>query len=90
MHTPGPWEVITQIVEDGFWEYSIAGDKQVVFETVVLSSERHHADASLIAAAPELLDACRSALADHLEHALPDQVLVDQLEDAIEKATGET
>lgn len=53
-HTPGPWEVLeASWDEDGNVRYSLAGIKQASV-----------ADARLIAAAPELLEALQEVFSD--------------------------
>ena len=99
-HTPGPWKVIggTVIItldDDGAMKQSIANtperDGELFWET------RHNAH--LIAAAPELLEACEAAIAylDKLDTPLcfcgddpncPECRTTDKLEKAISKAKG--
>lgn len=68
-HTPGPWEVFAVMnIGEGQKKYIggyIAGVRvdvcQIQFTSTITKEERD-ANASLIAAAPELLEACRIAL----------------------------
>ena len=78
-HTPGPWRA-----SNGGAVY--ADDWQVA---VASRPENYAADARLIAAAPELLAACRQA-ATLLWHARtgPDDPVRAALDAAIAKATG--
>lgn len=83
-HTPGPW-----IVEDfmGRGEYNVrAGDDYVA----IVSEEGHLHNARLIAAAPELLDALKTAVARiKIANADGDNILsawLEQAEAAINKA----
>ena len=92
-HTPGPWEVC-----GGHFVCSASG----VLTASADSAESNagldvlegFANARLIAAAPELLDACRALLRDMLavdaggSFGLELQVGIDQAYKAIAKATG--
>lgn len=82
-HTPGPWVARPDpnacLPDD--WCVGI-GDSLANIDKVAVCSER---DAHLIAAAPDLLDACRKAL-----YALKGREHDQFLRDAISKATGET
>lgn len=89
-HTPGPWEIITKngAVQ---WEYSVVGERQLVFSTTVPNGGMHHANANLIAAAPDLLAACENVMffireCDEDDDAASRDVL-EQLDLAIRKAT---
>lgn len=88
-HTPGPWE---------FVDNSLVGpkidDKPVWLRPVVLRSETglREADASLIAAAPDLLDACQGllkALEDDCRDTRRWGDLMAAAQAAIQKATKE-
>jgi len=62
-HTPGPWEVRYNTVIE-CWDIGKAGEERLAGKLAsVLSSE---ADARLIAAAPDMLDALRGAVDDNL------------------------
>jgi len=81
-HTRGPWEVVPGDWSDdwGVTERGVAGQSiaQMVWEN----------DARLIAAAPDLLQACKIALNDRMYKDWPD--VADILMDAIKKAEGRT
>ena len=76
-HTPGPWatrESATHVtVTNACGDAVFHEDKRIPGVM---------ADARLIAAAPELLDACKAALSD-------DQPYIDKCRAAIAKATGQ-
>lgn len=59
-HTPGPWKIDYE--PDWPWLGVMAGD-EVVVATGASDEPRVRADFALIAAAPDLLAACRLALA---------------------------
>lgn len=98
-HTPGPWRVF--ICDDGGqwsgWPLSINAvddeDKSIVrpggqypYEwDATMSQHEAIANARLIAAAPELLEACKSALGAFERN---DAIDWDDLAAAIAKATG--
>jgi hypothetical protein len=88
MHTPGPWEVRDKFYIGRAGRMSLAEVKSgdVPAEDV----EQHMANARLIAAAPDLLAACKAA-AMKLAHSPLDRISVafEMLEAAIAKATGE-
>lgn len=91
-HTPGPWigagpsfgdplpRYTTEIVTE--WE----GDEGDVISICEMPFHHHddenEANARLIAAAPDLLEACKAALSD-------DQPYIEKCRAAIAKATGE-
>ena len=90
-HTPGPWEangVLVVASNDSF---------RTLFEckplTMTLSVEECEANAHLIAAAPELLEACKEALNYVQGHNNDEQYYTPRierkLEQAIAKAQGE-
>lgn len=84
-HTPGPWRVIQSGMHWNNpgqinWNIAWSDDGELVTELVY-----EEADARLIAAAPELLEACKAAADNGLD--LPNLV-VYELEAAIAKATG--
>lgn len=66
-HTPGPWEFIpNRIVAHDGQAIEICSIKQ--FDLLNDAEQcRIEADARLIAAAPELLEACKTALRDAME-----------------------
>jgi len=80
-HTPGPWKVAKprKSYRDGNMMYGIVGPECVSdYEDWGFTE----ANARLIAAAPDLLDACKAALSD-------DQPYIEKCRAAIAKATGE-
>ena len=97
-HTPGPWYVFHsahrgRFDDDGPGAFSI-GDAQTAYSANILCSrvqwperaEEMKANARLIAAAPDLLEACRAAWWNSLD--LPEPVR-EMLSAAIALATGE-
>jgi hypothetical protein len=91
-HTPGPWRLAS---DDEFCEFK----KQVVVELPaqeILAPQQvqecdETGDAHLIAAAPELLEACEHALeALRLQGVSDDDPILMRLAAAIEKATVKT
>lgn len=79
-YTPGPWEV-----------WTIKNDRMDRIEHYVENAkeEEGHANASLIAAAPELLDACKEALAHFNKYTAGIALdCKDSLRIAIAKAEG--
>jgi hypothetical protein len=61
-HTPGPWNV-NGMHDNGtpeVWVYDDKADQLVA--RVICETKRHEANARLIAAAPDLLEACKAAL----------------------------
>lgn len=77
-HTPGPWTV-----EEGVHGTRILSDEELVAESVC-----HAADAHLIAAAPELLEAAKEALSNLLRQGQAEAGFVQDLEVALAKAEG--
>lgn len=59
-HTPGPWHVVEEMDDDGDVLYSIEADNVPVAD--IYRKAEHEANARLIAAAPELLEALMSIL----------------------------
>jgi hypothetical protein len=99
-HTPGPWVVVT---EDGSIGSVAAADGSAVAQAQIRgtlkkpNNEERRANAHLIAAAPELLKACKAALPylrNHIGMTLDegpgDRIALDMCEEAIAKATGES
>jgi len=102
-HTPGPWEWHPG---DGMWKDPVTLVGMETGETVLhlgamiytgsleVRMEVNHEDAALIAAAPDLLEACQKALGWLLvgaPHANDNGgLLVEQLKTAIAKAKGGT
>jgi hypothetical protein len=101
-HTPGPWRVkkSTRFNEHGIQEYAWVGFGRIGDESTILSvnlpSEENEANARLIAAAPELLQAIKEIketityglLINTLENKACTELLIDDLNKLIEKAEG--
>jgi hypothetical protein len=79
----GPWTY--QEASDDYTHIVRAPDNVFIVQLAQDTSGRAEADARLIAAAPELLTACKSALSTY---ALPDCRARELLQDAIAKAEG--
>lgn len=79
-HTPGPWKYVKSI---GVY----AGDKWEIVSFGSCSTEEGHANAQLIAAAPDMLEACEMALQDMIRLGIfgPGR---NAVESAIKKARG--
>ena len=103
-HTSGPWDAARAYGEDGRWHgsYSVAGGPDRMIVATVWGDDRPVADprpaeanARLIAAAPDLLDACQEAIRainSHTTEPIPVGAynrVARMLGDAIRKATGE-
>ncbi len=86
-HTPGPWEFELENGEGGEW-YSFNGPVLSWGWNDYAAGEQAKADASLIAAAPDLLEACKSARFVLL-HRRIDSDAIAALDAAIKKAEGE-
>ena len=68
-HTPGPWEILRRVDDDDLPSVAQADGPVIAHVTCWTSKgksdpETIEANANLIAAAPELLDACKGALHD--------------------------
>ena len=83
-HTPGPWRAVKRAQPIGWaeWEVAWSDDGELVCDVVY-----HEADARLIAAAPELLEALVECL--ECEFAVTDKAAIEKAQAAIAKATGE-
>lgn len=93
-HTQGPWHLQRyrnrhniHIETNGFIDTKIAH---------IAQREEQYANAQLIAAAPELLAVCKLAqkyvakmVADDVQTAVPPQIALNKIEQAIAKAEGE-
>ncbi len=86
-HTPGPWERIPS------WPPRIMAPDGVAITDVFTGRQNHEneANASLIAAAPDLLAACEAAMKlwDRHETIAPTQGEADLVRAAIAKAKGD-
>lgn len=84
-HTPAPWR--HEPGRDGKPPYVVRGSEGG-FVVMGMAAERQEADAALIAAAPELLEALEVVL--HLCHVIkaPDGPALDKARAAIAKARG--
>jgi hypothetical protein len=100
-HTPGPWQrvgthYVARMDGDGYKRGAVckmANTDDAVIYCAGASSLEDAANAALIAAAPDLLAACKSALAalndPDMDCYLDAESLEVALESAIEKATGQ-
>lgn len=81
-HTPGPWQAINiePYAKKANRRWLVNPDVAVCYE---------EADAQLIAAAPDLLGACKATVAAYSTHQLYDKCPFDMLRAAIAKAIGE-
>ena len=89
-HTPGPW---SYLAGDGLaWRPSVQRATEGGFVVAGLSREREEADAKLIAAAPELLEALIECeyMIDHCLFGCDAENAKAKARAAIAKATGET
>ena len=87
-HTPGPWD---QVPEGDNWIWLFHEPSQTRVARVVLYSgkeDENRDNARLIAAAPDMLETCRAALADCERDDWADSPLANQLRAVIAKATG--
>ena len=58
-HTPGPWEISRDAVPEGYTQNTVYAERD---GERVATAFRNEANARLIAAAPDLLEACKAAL----------------------------
>ena len=92
-HTPGPWAVGSKsghIETANAWRMSIAICYNKDSKADGVSKEEFEANARLIAAAPELLEALNTWLKQYSAEEYEDCPEVVQTRAAIAKATGET
>ena len=83
--TPGPWHCNPTAGYEIHGQYAVYSDTGSTL-AVVYDGEK---DARLIAAAPELLEACQRAICDlELAHGGRDTLTLRQLRAALAKATG--
>lgn len=92
-HTPGPWR--EEFVSDKTWHkgvYDVNGNEVALVKVKsALTAQRRDADARLIAAAPDLLDALKTCLliVEHLASESAPSTIAEARA-AIAKATGDT
>jgi len=93
-HTPGPWKWEEgQPYIEKEWNHlccriaKVTTDKLHWHENRIKSGEESGANAQLIAAAPELLEACKMARIE-ISEGTADQLTIDVLEKAIASAEG--
>ena len=84
VHTPGPWSV------DANFEYisPVKGKDIALIHLMSGSIEENKANARLMAAAPELLEACRHTLREFEKWATLNKDSVALIRDTIAKATN--
>lgn len=95
-HEPGPWITHGDLIGTAKCDWWHEGNELVIAKALRYGGTRPtDANARLIAAAPELLEACKSAvpfLKDHVSltiHDGPsDRIALDKIEAAIAKAEG--
>lgn len=94
-HTPGPWTVGAhqKIISRG-WSIRIPEDGSAIAYVLGEKNPELHANARLIAAAPELLEACKYVVQYHRDHDSGEGELygldfVTTCINAIRKAEGE-
>jgi len=63
-HTPGPWRVLPAEVTSG-WGLCVGSDRVIVAQIKGPKNAEKTANACLVAAAPELLEALRGMLREH-------------------------
>lgn len=97
MHTPGPWKIENSPAPDqGEWHYwAVVGERGVITSVGAaqqrgpIDMDSNHANAKLIAAAPDLLDALEQIIDDMGSDGLSCcQYAKDRALAAYEKATG--
>lgn len=86
-HTPGPWE--TSVIEKNgviLWDVCETGGGDMIADLSECGPNNTAANAYLIAAAPELLTACKTAL-EYLKPLYPvEHLVIERLISAVEKA----
>lgn len=89
-HTPGPWTNHGRIPQPGLPHSSVAAKTLIarVYSEAYGDTEQETANARLVAAAPDLLDAARAALDDLISDGHAHYRVAETLRAAIEKATG--
>jgi hypothetical protein len=94
MHTPGPW-IASEAGPDSLAEIRSASSTTPVvnwqgFDDCFREDDEHNANARLIAAAPDLLAACKVALEYLAPVCISSQAIPNMLRAAIAKAEGRT
>jgi hypothetical protein len=95
-HTPGPWishDINDDTPDCGMWVVDFPDDENATVHRLYVGDMETNtgtdiANANLVAAAPDLLEACRLAMNDMQEHAYS-VVTYSAVTAACEKATGE-
>jgi hypothetical protein len=88
-HTPGPWRIDSKT---RFGDYTIAAGESVR-TCEFIAKTQSEANARLIAAAPELLDALKRLIGEHadlgeVDLTNADRAAIEQAREAISKAEG--
>ncbi len=90
-HTPGPWQYQPSMPEEGvncWWIFSQHVEMGVIGSVDGPQSKTTEADAMLIAAAPDLLEALKDALAAaECSSILASDYVMDRMRSAIDLAT---
>ena len=81
-HTPGPWEISRDAVPEGYTQNTVYAERD---GERVATAFRNDANARLIAAAPDLLEACKY-VKQFLGDKHPEITLRKRLDAAITKA----
>jgi hypothetical protein len=87
-HTPGPWHVILTGTRGSFLIPEAARHEALNMDDGLDGHTVSSANANLIAACPELLEACKLASVLALQHHVPDEEEMDIIFAAIAKAEG--
>lgn len=87
-HTPGPWNIV-KTAPQGKSRIDIKAGRLCLIARIFHGASMYEGNASLIASAPTLYDACTSALRLILEEPGTDrEATIAQLLSALAKATG--
>lgn len=91
-HTPGPWNVVTEFAsadDEGIDIQFVAAIEPIIYSCDMAgNSEQQFSNARLIAAAPELLEACEYTLSVLILNHLENGAAGDMLRNSIAKAKG--